>query len=471
VFSQTTEAGWSKSTTRTVTLVATDTVPSGVNATSGVKEISGSVNSGAPVTEPTATVTFTVAKGLGGVLVEGSNSVGYSARDWAGNIKNGTGYINVDTVNPATAITPALEPIAGINWRNTPLTVTLNWTDVSSGVPAGGTTYIIDSGSPLAYTGPFAVGTGTSNASIAVRYFSTDRAGNVEPTSTVGYVNIDTKEPTTTAAPVLASSPTAGWLRASQEVTLTATDNLSGVPVGGTTYRVDDGNLTIYGTPFVVTKEGSTKLTYRSTDRAQNLETLQTGYVNIDTTVPKVAASVAPTPNSYGWNKSPVTVSLVASDLPSGIAKTQYRLQTSTEWLDASGNEFQVSAEGKQSYYYRALDNAGNESVIGTVDVAVDTIDPKAFGDDASGTHGKNITLKYKFTDNVSPQAQAIYVKIKNSKGNVVKTQNISGLKNVKTWYSFTWKAGPKGTYKYYVHGKDLAGNASTTTAAKIVVR
>ena len=52
-------------------------------------------------------------------------------------------------------------------------------------------------------------------------------------------------------------------------------------------------------------------------------------------------------------------------------------------------------------------------------------------------------------------------MKITKSNGKVVKNQKLNGTKTVNTWYSFKWKAGSKGTYKYYVHGQDLAGNAS----------
>jgi hypothetical protein len=376
--SQSSAAGWSQVTTRTVTLTATDTPPSAGIATSGMKEVARRINGGLEVSTDGGTVTFLAAKGVAGV-VEGSNAVNYSAKDWAGNVESKTGYINIDTVEPSTTPSPALASSATTGWRNSPLVVTLNWTDVSSGVPTG-----------------------------------------------------------------------------------------------GTSYRVNDGNPVVYVTPFTVSAQGSTKLTYRSIDRALNAEATQTAYVNIDETTPTVSAATAPA-GSSGWYNTDVVVTLTGVDAVSGIAKTQYRLQADPPllWVDAVNNQFTVlaSVNAVQTFQYQAVDKAGNVSLPATLELKMDSVKPQASGKAASGKHGKDITLKYKFTDNMSPSATGVYVKITNSKGTVVKSQKLNGTKAVNTWYSFKWKAGSKGTYYYYVHGLDLAGNTSTTTKAKITVK
>ena len=56
----------------------------------------------------------------------------------------------------------------------------------------------------------------------------------------------------------------------------------------------------------------------------------------------------------------------------SGMAKTQYRLDSSSTWLDTTANQFTVpapsdgSGDGAQLYDYRALDTAGNASATGS---------------------------------------------------------------------------------------------------------
>ncbi len=101
----------------------------------------------------------------------------------------------------------------------------------------------------------------------------------------------------------------------------------------------------------------------------------------------------------------------------------------------------------------------------------MDTVRPRVVGKKASGKRNKRMTLKYRFTDNLSPKIKTVYVKITNSRGKVVSTKRLGAVKNVKRWYSFTWKTSKKGTYRYYLHGSDLAGNRSQTKPAKIRVK
>ncbi len=118
-------AGWSQDTTGTVTFTAADPVPPSGAETSGLEQISRTVNGGgAVVTTGTATVDYEWVKGAAGV-VEGSNEVTYSAKDWAGNSVSMTGFINIDTVAPTTTPSPALASSPTTGWRSTEVTVTL----------------------------------------------------------------------------------------------------------------------------------------------------------------------------------------------------------------------------------------------------------------------------------------------------------------------------------------------------------
>ena len=69
------------------------------------------------------------------------------------------------------------------------------------------------------------------------------------------------------------------------------------------------------------------------------------------------------------------------------MADTQYRLQGSSTWLDATGNVFVVpapadgSGDGAHVYEYRALDNAGNPSATGACTVKIDTQGPVVTAD------------------------------------------------------------------------------------------
>jgi hypothetical protein len=203
------------------------------------------------------------------------------------------------------------------------------------------------------------------------------------------------------------------------------------------------------------------------------------GGASLPTNLTVAADPAAPvttiTGNDDDWHNTDVVLTVSATDSQSGVQRTQYIINALAP-VTLVGTTITVPAdgdfEGENVVEAWSTDWCGNVEDPGdVVTVKIDTVRPKAFGKAAKGTHGKKITLKYKLTDALSPEATAVYVKIKNSKGKVVKTLYFSGDKDMGTWYSFKWKAGAKGTYKYYVHGEDLAGNPSTTTAAKITVK
>jgi len=175
------------------------------------------------------------------------------------------------------------------------------------------------------------------------------------------------------------------------------------------------------------------------------------------------------------WHNIPVVLTVRATDAQSGVMKTEYNidgaapitLTETTVTVPADG-----TAEGENVVSAWSTDWSGNvESPGPSVTVKIDTVRPKASGKHASGEVNKSMFLKYRFTEDVSPKIQSVCVKITKTNGKLVKTVNISGNKNPKTWYSFRWKPGSKGTYDYYVHGKDLAGNPSMTTPARITVK
>jgi hypothetical protein len=95
-------------------------------------------------------------------------------------------------------------------------------------------------------------------------------------------------------------------------------------------------------------------------------------------------------------------------------------------------------------------------------------------GQAASGRRGKSTTLRYKAADTRSPTVWAPKVVVKDARGKVMKTFATSALtsRSSGTWYSVKWTPKAKGTYRYYVYAKDLAGNPqSEVGSAKVVVK
>ena len=192
-----------------------------------------------------------------------------------------------------------------------------------------------------------------------------------------------------------------------------------------------------------------------------------------------VAPSSAPPPpvlptvtsdhdSDASWHKTAVTVTLPPVDTGGpGIGKTQYRLSGSSTWLDAASNKFVVAApakhsnDGKHTYEYRALDVNGISSVTHTCTLRIDTTGPTTAGKTASGKKGHAIRLKYRITDKLSSKATAVVLTVRSAKGKLVKSFKL-GTMATKKWLSVKWTPKAKGSYRYSITAKDLAGNRQT---------
>ena len=197
----------------------------------------------------------------------------------------------------------------------------------------------------------------------------------------------------------------------------------------------------------------------------------------IDTTAPTTTA------NGHDglWHKSPVTVTLAAVDnaggsgMTGGAAKTEYQVDAAATWTTGTsvpiGAPTDHSNDGVHVISFRSVDAAGNVEAVKIVSVKIDTLGPVTATRSTSGRKGRAIVLRYKVSDALSPKATAIRIVVKNSHGIAVKTFRPTA-KNTATWYSVKWTPKARGTYRYYVYAKDLAGNAqSKVGSARVVVR
>jgi hypothetical protein len=94
----------------------------------------------------------------------------------------------------------------------------------------------------------------------------------------------DGTPPSTTAS--VTPSPVNGWYPATPTVTLTATDDVSGVE--RTERRLDGGDWQTVTAPFTVTGEGVHTVEYRSVDRNGNVEQTRVLELQVDTQPPVV---------------------------------------------------------------------------------------------------------------------------------------------------------------------------------------
>lgn len=147
---------------------------------------------------------------------------------------------------------------------------------------------------------------------------------NVSP-GNVADAQLDILPPATiaTVAPVTPDGQN-GWYKTAPTVTLTASDNCSGV--SAIEYSTDGGaTWQPYSGSFIFSTEGVTTILYRSVDRAANSETASSITLKIDTSAPVLALTATP---SVIWPVTTETVNVRidgnGNDLFSGLAAVSY---------------------------------------------------------------------------------------------------------------------------------------------------
>jgi len=146
-----------------------------------------------------------------------------------------------------------------------PVTVTLNATDDMSGVNY--TMYSVDMSEWYQYVDPFVV---SDYGEHIVWFYSVDFAGNVESEKNCTFTikTPDITPPVTTCT--LDGELVGGVYVSDVTVTLTATDDMSGVNY--TMYKINGGIWQEYSSPFVVSENGTYTIYFYSVDNAENVE-------------------------------------------------------------------------------------------------------------------------------------------------------------------------------------------------------
>ena len=219
-------------------------------------------------------------RGTGGTLIpDGTYTWAYAGREPAGNNPAPftlSGRFVLDATAPQTtsSVTGTLDPSG---WYATAATVTLAGRDALSGLR--GTAWSLDGGAATRYTGPVVI---ARSGDHRLRYWSTDRAGNVETARSVA-VRVDVTAPVT-SADLAGPVGEAGYFRDDVTVGLSATDAQSGV--ASTFISLDGAPLTPYAGPIIVTTEGVHTVAYRSIDVTGRAEAVKTTRFTIDRTAP-----------------------------------------------------------------------------------------------------------------------------------------------------------------------------------------
>ena len=179
-------------------------------------------------------------------------------------------------------------------------------------------------------------------------------------------VAADTTPPVTSAS-LSGTQGANGWYDSTVRVTLTATDDLTGV--ASTVYSMDGGPWQTYSVPFTLSANGNHTVAFHSVDGAGNMEADHTLSVEIDT-APPVLTNLAP---SGTLTASSVVFRWTGSDAVSGITDYAVRIDGGA-FRDLGLNESVTLAlsDGTHVITVRATDAAGNTAVESTT-VTVNT--------------------------------------------------------------------------------------------------
>ena len=161
------------------------------------------------------------------------------------------------------------------------------------------------------------------------------------------------------------------FIRGPATITLNGSDALSGLK--RTEYRLDGKKWEEYS-PLQLTGE-THKIEYRSIDRVGNEEETKTVSIKHDPVPPVSTISIGKphVSRDVSYISERTTITIAATDAGSGVTATEYRID-SGPWRPHT--PFTIAAPGKHTIEYRSRDQAGNEEIVRSYPVSVDSSAP-----------------------------------------------------------------------------------------------
>lgn len=350
------------------------------------------------------------------------------------------------TVTPAptdtTAPTLTISPAAGTFTTAQTVTITSNETATIY--------YTLDGSTPTTsssiYPGPL-----TINASLTLKYFAKDTAGNTSAIQTANYV-INASQADITA-PVITASPAAGTFTNVQTVTLSSNET-------ATIYYTLDGSTpttssAVYSSPISVSS--TLTIRYFGRDTAGNVSSVQSaGYtINLPDTTPPIV-TISPAAGSYSGAQS---VTLSANE----AATIYYTLDGSTPTTASLAYSSTISIPASTTIKYFARDTAGNASAVQTAVYTINLSDTTAPNNVASISTSNISTTSVTLTWPASTSPDVAGYDLYNSSTFIASTTatsyTVTGL-SASTSYTFTVKA--KDTSNNIASGTSVTVNTAT---------
>jgi len=242
-------------------------------------------------------------------------------------------------------------------WRNRDFAITLTAVDNESGVAE--IYYRINDGPVKAVSVDGQPLIATEGANNTLEYWSVDKAGNEELSHKIlTGIKLD-KTPPSSSIVKSGNVRENGWFISDVTVTITATDNISGIR--RIEYSFDNISWIEYDDPIIVTTEGYLTIYYRAMDVAGNMEDLKSELIKLDKTPPTIQLLY---PSSGEQVKSStITVRWSGSDEISGISHYEISLDEGS-WVNVgtiTSHIFSELTDGSHTIIIKAIDAAGNE--------------------------------------------------------------------------------------------------------------
>ncbi|CAH1223407.1 hypothetical protein PAECIP111891_05518 [Paenibacillus allorhizoplanae] len=253
--------------------------------------------------------------------------------------------------------------------------------------------------------------------------------------------NVDETAPVTTAAVTPSEvDGLEGWYVHPVTVSLSATDNLSGV--FKTEYSLDGGITWLnYADAITIDQDGQYTLSYCSTDIAGNVETLKTVHIQLAMTGPTTTAVMTPSgPDGMnGWYTVPVTMTLSAS------GKAEYSLNGGDTW-QSYNSPISLEQDGVHVINYRSTNDAGKIGAVQTATVNIDKTAPSdaSFAADITAPTNTDVILTISYPDDAAVKEFKV---------------GASG-----TWTAYGAPVVVSANDTVYARGMDTAGNVSNAT-------
>jgi Big-like domain-containing protein len=392
------------------------------------------------------------------IAAEGAHLIEYRSIDKAGNVESiRIVPVVVDLTPPATTLSVDGENRAAGSPVFITRTSTIILTATDNHVGGAVTEYRLDRGPWRTYT-PFTV---SAREGHTIGFRSRDILGNLEEekTVTIGSHKSPPKTAISVGEPKYAAATGTLYVSGRTPFTLAVIESVSGA--ARTEYRIDDGPWTGYS-PFTIDREGKHQISFRSIDKAGNMESAQRLSVAIDATPPETtlfnAGEELAAGGSLASNKK-LGFTLRAVDELTQVKGTEYRVNDGP-WT--ASDSFSLVDEGKYLLEYRSVDRLGNVEASRSFTAIVDKTPPLS-----------EIAIGF-------PKREAGGVTYINSSTKLVPkaADNLSGVAKVEYWIagkgdgrdSAPFNILTKGKYRIDYQGIDKAGNREPVKSINVVV-